>query len=214
MDPNTDDKELNERLQERLKQLPRVVQDSIKSADVEKRLRGLADTHKLHLDQWQTLENEVMLTLLGFQPVEDLQQNIKSEVGVSDEIAAALAADISKGVFEPIRQELERELEHPDAKAKEESAVEGMRTQVLGQRSAVSFQLSEDAKAQQSSLDKISEPESRELKPESSVIPATPPPAPPTEKAVRMPASGAYKPGEASAARKDIVDDPYRETPT
>jgi hypothetical protein len=201
-------------LEERFAQLPRVVQSAIKSADVEKSLRALADTHKLHLDQWGQLENEVMLVLLGFESPDNMQKNIKDEVGVSDEIATALTVDISRIVFEPIRQELERELEHPDAKAKEESAVEGMRTQVLGQQSAVSFQLSEDAKTQQSSLDKIPEPESGKLKPESSVIPATPPPAPPTEKAIRMPTSGAYKPGEASAVRKDIADDPYRETPT
>lgn len=215
MPPTTTDTELQKELEARLKELPKVVRDAIRSADIEKRLRSLADTHKLHLDQWGKLENEVMLALLGFQPVEDLQQNIKSEVGTSDEIAAALAADISKVVFEPIRQELERELEHPDAKAKEESAVEGMRTQVLGQRSAVSFQLSEDEKTQPASLDKVPEPESGKLKPESyPIVPATPPPAPPTERAIRMPASGAYKAGEASAARRDIVDDPYRETPT
>ena len=209
---------MDEKVQAQLKEvfdsLPKPIQKAITSADVQKQLRELANTQKLHLDQWETMEDEVLMTLFGLKPIADLEKNIQNEVGVSHEVAAALAAGVSKVVFEPIRQELERELEHPDAKAKEESGVEEMRTQVLGQRSAVSFQLSEDAKTQQRSLDKISEPESSKLKPESSVIPATPPPAPPTEKAVRMPASGAYKPGEASAARKDIVDDPYRETPT
>src|SRR5580692_2611988 len=116
MDP--EEKDLDVKLQERFKELPKVVQDAITSADVEQRMRALADTQKLHLDQWEALENEVMLALLGFQPVEDLQKNIKSEVGVSEEVAKILTAEISKIVFEPIRGELERQLENPDAQAK------------------------------------------------------------------------------------------------
>jgi hypothetical protein len=115
MEPDVNDKELDTKLQERFKQLPKVVQDAITSADVEKRMRTLADTQKLHLDQWEALENEVMLALLGFQPVEDLEKNIKSEVNVSDEVASTLASEVSKIVFEPIREELERELAHPSA---------------------------------------------------------------------------------------------------
>src|SRR3990167_1319619 len=99
----SEEKELDHKLQERFAQLPKVVQDAITSADVEKQLRTLANTHKLHLDQWQNLENEVMLTLLGFVDPEKLQENIQKEVGVSAEIATELAADISRIVFEPIR---------------------------------------------------------------------------------------------------------------
>ena len=44
-------------IEERISQLPQVVQAAIKSADLEKQLRKLADLHKLHLDQWQQLEN-------------------------------------------------------------------------------------------------------------------------------------------------------------
>ena len=95
--------ELENTLKERFAKLPKVVQDAIMSADVEKHMRELAETHKLHLDQWQTLENEVMLALLGVQKAEDLEKNIKSEVGVPDDIAKALTENISKIVFEPIR---------------------------------------------------------------------------------------------------------------
>src|SRR3989344_7652693 len=103
MDPN--EQELDKKLQERFKQLPKVVQDAITSADVEKHLRSLAEVRKLHLDQWSSLENEVMLTLLGFQRTEDLAQNIKQHVELDETTATALAADISKIVFEPIRAE-------------------------------------------------------------------------------------------------------------
>lgn len=180
MDP--EEKEFDAKLQERFKQLPKVVQDAITSADVEKRMRALADTNKLHIDQWESLENEVMLALLGFQPIEDLQKNIKGEVGVTDDVAKTLTADISKIVFEPIREEMERQLEHPDAKAETLSGPEQARKDVLASEKA-------------------------------SVAPGTPPDAPNQEKVVRAPVSESYKPGQASAERKEVHDDPYREPP-
>ncbi|MBI4080003.1 hypothetical protein HY414_02140 [Candidatus Kaiserbacteria bacterium] len=183
------DPELDKMLIERLKELPKVVRDAIESADVEQRLRDLANTHKLHVDQWQLLENEVMLTLLGFEDPEKLAENIQENVKLPQEIAAALAIDISRVVFEPIRQELERELEHPEAKEKQVSNVEAAREKILG------------------------ESEKPTAPPVPSVAPATPPPAPPTEKALRGPTSGAYSAGEASSTRKDVRDDPYREPP-
>ena len=97
---------LQQQLDEQFKQLPQIVQNAITSADIEKHLRALADTQRLHLDQWQKLENEVMLTLLGIQQIESLQRNIQSEVGVTSEVAQELAESINKIVFEPIRQEL------------------------------------------------------------------------------------------------------------
>ncbi len=186
MPATTANTELEKALKERFGKLPKVVQDAIMSADVEKRMRELADTHKLHIDQWQALENEVMLTLLGAQPIEDLEKNLKSEVNVSDDIASALAGDISKIVFEPIREQLERELQHPDAKAAAVSDMEGMRTQVLHDSATPAA---------------------------PAVLPATPPAAAPTGKIERAPVSESYKAGETSVARKSVHDDPYRESP-
>lgn len=177
---------LQQDIQERFKQLPKVVQDAITSADVEKRMRTLADTQKLHLDQWESLENEVMLALLGFQPIEDLEKNIKSEVGVSDEIAKSLTADISKLVFEPIREELERHLDNPDAKDVVLSGVETVGKAALGAERAAAA---------------------------PAVLPATPPAPANDQKAVRAPVSETYKPGQVSTERKEVHEDPYREPP-
>lgn len=185
----TDKTDIQTTLKERFAELPKVVQNAITSADVRKRMRELADTHKLHLDQWETLENEVMMTLFGVLPVDELQTNIQKQVGVSKEMAKELTENISKIVFEPIREELERELEHPDAKAAEVSSVEAARTQILGEQV----------------------PGSRFQVP--AVAPATPPAAPPVGKIERAPISAAYKAGEPSTARKSIEDDPYREPP-
>jgi len=182
--------DLNKQLQERFKQLPPIIQRAITSADVQKQLRELSDTNKLHLDQWQLLENEVMLTLLGFQPVDELAANLKTDLEITEELSKTLAENISKIVFEPIRQQLERELEHPDAKAATTTGVEDVRTQMMGEKETV--------------------PQALAPQP---VVPATPPQPPPTEKVVRAPVSEAYKAGEVSSARRSIADDPYRESP-
>lgn len=113
MDPEMDDKEFDAQLAERFKQLPKAVQDAITSADVEDKLRSLSEKHKLHLDQWGKLENEVMLTLFGFQPAEDLEKNLEKEVGIAAEASNALTLDIGEVIFRPIREALERETESP-----------------------------------------------------------------------------------------------------
>lgn len=175
--------QLQQQLAERFKQLPKVVQDAIQSADVQKRMRELADTQKLHLDQWEALENEVMLALLGFQPVADLQRNIKAEVGVTDEVAKTLTESISKIVFEPVRGELERHLEHPEAKAENVTAVEQAGKQAIQSETA------------------------------PAVAPATPPNPANQQKVERAPIAENYKPGQTSVERKDVHTDPYRESP-
>lgn len=182
MDQTTNFEEV---MKERFAKLPPSVQNAITSADVETHLRELAKSHQLHIDQWDLLENEVMLTLLGLQQMSQLKENIATEVGVPDEVAAMLANDISQYIFQPIREELERQLEHPDARATKVSDVDTMRTQVL----------------------------SNEITPSSSLntVAATPAMPAPQEKTVRAPASTTYLSQTPSHERKTIEGDPYRE---
>jgi hypothetical protein len=103
--------ELEKQIEERIKTLPPVLQDAIASADIEQHMRTLSSQYKLHLDQWDILENEVMMTLIGLQPTQDLAQNIAREVGVDATLAHSIAADISRIVFDPVRKELESLIE-------------------------------------------------------------------------------------------------------
>lgn len=123
--------DLREALKERFFELPKVVQDAITSTDIQKLLQGLAETSKLHVDQWQILENEVIMALYGVTEVTDLQTNIQKHVNVPAEMAALLATNISKMVFEPIRGEIESSLRHPDAQAAVASGVDTVRSQIL-----------------------------------------------------------------------------------
>ena len=112
---DTENAEVKAILEEHFKALPAPVQNAILSADVEKHLRELASKHKLHFDQWISLENEVMMALLGIQPVEKLGQNIAEEAEISPELGEQIADDAFEIVFEPIRKKLEQELDNPNA---------------------------------------------------------------------------------------------------
>lgn len=182
--------EVDQAFAERLALLPPVVQQAIQSADLEKHLRALADTHKLHIDQWELLQNEVKLALLGFEDAENLPGNLESVVGVDHETAGNLAEAINAEVFEPIRQELERGLSHPDAQAKQDDGIEQARQAALSAAKAAG-----------------------ELTPPRSIEPATPPAPKPEGTVVRAPVSESYKPAQPSTERKDVASDPYRESP-
>lgn len=101
------DEEHKERIAQRFRALPKRVQEVIRSPETEKRLRVFAAEHQLNTDQYAALENEVMLALLDFQSIEDLTNNIKSEVGVSDQTAERLTTNILSMIFEPLYRALE-----------------------------------------------------------------------------------------------------------
>jgi hypothetical protein len=124
-----------------------------------------------------------MLAMLGFQAIDALADNIASEVHVPADTARALAADISRIIFEPIRQELERGLGAPQAKEEHLDEIEQVRQTMLAAEKKL------------------------------AVAPSTPPAPKPSGSVTLGPADGAYKPGETSSARADIKDDPYREKP-
>ena len=198
MDPNTKVTDLQAQLKERLEKLPAVVRDAITSADVQKRMRELANTHNLHVDQWEALENQVLMTLLGLEEPENLEKNLEKEVGLARDIALPLAVDINRIVFQPIRDELQRELGSPQAKEEEHSDIEDVRTQML-------------AEAHHEAPVPVA---SQSVTPAAPpVSPATPPAPPPTERAVRAPVSSAYSAQQPSTERKNVHDDPYREAP-
>lgn len=230
----TPDTELNTQLQERFAKLPKVVQDAITSADVEKHLRELAEHHKLHLDQWELLENEVMLSLLGFQPAADLAENIQKHVAVDQTTATSLASDISTIVFEPIRKELERGLDYPEAVAAQKTGVESMRDAVLKDEHTVpQGSLSAgggapvpaplEAPAPAATAPQILAPEApmptaapapaipTPTAPIVAVVAATPGTPAPSITVERTETHPDYVPGAPSHERKAIAGDPYRE---
>jgi hypothetical protein len=211
MDTPDKKKSLEEIVNERLEQLPKVVQNAIRSGDVKEHMQKLAERHKLHVDQWESLEREVQFTLLGFQPVEELEQNIMSEVGVPQEKAHELAIAIGQSVFEPIREVLERELSNPEAKPEDVSDMETSRRQAIA---------SEKAATQTTPVTTPDAAATPAVAPSAAVaaprvvLPGTPPPPAPQGTAKRAPIADTYLSSTPSHERKTIEGDPYREQTT
>lgn len=219
---NTDQDQVEQLIKERFSKLPVVVQKAIKSADVEKHLRSLADTHKLHLDQWQLLENQVIMTLLGFQPAAELERHIKAEVRVDDDTARILASDIALSVFDPIRKEIEHALQ--ELEAVDEESQKDEKSAQQNQIPSNPIQGGGDVYPSHSSVTQ-QEPEQKDeavRSPQPSTTQQasneqgneTTPQQEPAQEAVRMertPAPAAYKSGIASTERRVIEGDPYRE---
>jgi hypothetical protein len=198
--------DIDKEIQERFLALPKPVQEAITSADLTKHLQTLANTHKLHVDQWQKLENQVLFSILGMHDISSFPKEIQDTLGIPAEDAAKLATDINAEIFEPIRKELERELDHPAAEAKVVSDIEASRTQILGSKpteTASSLELLASSEIQKPATSPTLAP--------PIVQPATPPAPPPETKAARAPISASYNAGQASHERKVVEGDPYRE---
>ena len=101
-------------IQERFAELPASVQAAVTDASVERKLRALAEKHKLHLDQWVLLENEIMMTLLGIEQPENMAKNVAEEVNIPLETAQSIVSDIAVQIFKPIREQMQGKLAHED----------------------------------------------------------------------------------------------------
>ena len=203
------DQNLHAIIKQRFAELPKVLQDAITGAHVEEHMQKLSVKHALHLDKWQALENRVVLTLMGLAPAEGLRDAIKTELGLNDETADNLAEDIAIQVFEPVRQELERTLEHPDAKAEEGTPIEDMTQEILQTAKTGS---AIDTLAPAEDLASIPPTPSAPVAAPPQPVTQTPPPVPkPT--VTRTEAPHSYTPGQVSSQRKDIHTDPYRLPP-
>lgn len=88
-------------------ELPAVVQRAILSSELEEKMRTLAEKHKIHLDKWTLLENEITYALFGITAPEDLPDNIVKHVGLSKEEAVVINNAAVEIIFEPIRKQLQ-----------------------------------------------------------------------------------------------------------
>ncbi len=86
--------------------LPKVLQKAITDADVQSKLRKLAEVHKLHLDKWIILENEIMMALLGITNPDDLPETISKRVGIPLEKATQITNAAGEIIFGPIKDQL------------------------------------------------------------------------------------------------------------
>lgn len=98
-------------IQEQFKTLPKTLQDAILTADLPGKMKMISEKHKLHIDKAAIFENETMLIMLGLENHTDYADNLKKEMGISDEVAQEITKDVNDQIFLPIRESL-KEMEN------------------------------------------------------------------------------------------------------
>lgn len=94
------------KIQQRLAELPADVQTAIQSSDLHAKVSAVGAKHQLHIDQVGELEDEVMLTMLGFAPLEGMGARLAQTLHLPTETGENLATDINVQLFTSIRESM------------------------------------------------------------------------------------------------------------
>jgi hypothetical protein len=93
-------------IMERFKELPEVVQNIILESGWEKTTRRIVEENNLRIDQGGAIENEVMLTMFGFEKPENFRANITKQANLKPEQVDKIVSDINENVFQLIKDKL------------------------------------------------------------------------------------------------------------
>lgn len=97
-----------QQVQQRLAELPADVQAAIQSSDLHTKITTIGAKYQLHIDQMGELEDEVMLAMLGFAPLEGLGVQLTRGLNLAPDVGEKLAADIHTQIFASIRESIKR----------------------------------------------------------------------------------------------------------
>lgn len=100
------DSEALKQIQNRIAELPPNVRAAVESADLAPKVRAIGTRHQLHIDQTGELEDEVMLAMLGFSPLDTLAARLTQTLRVSQADGEKIASEVSSEIFGPIRESL------------------------------------------------------------------------------------------------------------
>lgn len=116
------DQSIQEKIAQRLAELPADVRQAIQSAAWESKLQEIGHRHALHIDQIGILENETLLVMLGFASAEEFSAQIAQQLQIPPDKAQLLTIEINTGVFLPIRESMKHFMEE---RSKKESSALG-----------------------------------------------------------------------------------------
>lgn len=102
------DDELTKKIQLRLAELPLDIKQAVESSDLDKKIQGIGVKFQLHLDQLGGLEDETLLVMLGFENSENFIDKLIKSMSLPRTQAEAIAAEINREIFTPIRESLKK----------------------------------------------------------------------------------------------------------
>lgn len=118
---------------ERFKELPALVQKIITESGWEKTTRRIVEQNNLRIDQGAAIENEVMLTMFGFEKPENFRKNIIKEAELDSETADKIVSDIDQNVFGLIKDKLILETTEDDVDFEEINEKVESREEILSE---------------------------------------------------------------------------------
>ena len=100
-------------IQEQYAKLPKQLQEAIQSSHVNEMISAIAAQNKLHVDQIEVFENEVMMLMMGFTDPIEFVGELQKSLGLTADIALKIATDTNEQILLPIRERME----HPSESA-------------------------------------------------------------------------------------------------
>ena len=98
--------DMQQKIEQRLAELPEDVQAAIASSDFDEKVRTIGQAQGLHIDQMEALSDEVMLAMLGFVGMDDLAKGVEQQVRLDPAKAQAITDAVNKEIFLPIRESM------------------------------------------------------------------------------------------------------------
>lgn len=113
--------ELQQLLQEQMRKLPQEVVGAVTSPDFQNTVAQIGKETGLHIDQIGTLEDEVLLVMMGLTDPAEFSKQL-AERGVPQEKVEAVVERVDARLLMPIRDAMRRFVEEEDARAEGEGA--------------------------------------------------------------------------------------------
>lgn len=102
---------LKEKIEEEMVNLPKELQEVIKSFDWGKATEEIGKKHLLDESEVNDLQTETGLVLIGLTSADSYASNVESNVGLSKEEAEKIAAEVDIKIFGPIYKKLSENME-------------------------------------------------------------------------------------------------------
>lgn len=109
-----------QQMEDRFTALPKAIQEVLESQETGKALRRIGNHHNLHIDQLATLNDITVFVILGLIPRESYLPTLSEELGVSEEAAEAILAEVNTEILEPMRASLSAPKENVAREEKDE----------------------------------------------------------------------------------------------
>lgn len=100
------DNDTEQLIKQQIEKLPPEIQKVLRDTDWQSKMLAIGKKYSLHIDQLDTFQMETMLTLIGLTHPDEYVTELKSRLGVSENLAQALALEVNEQIMKSIRSQL------------------------------------------------------------------------------------------------------------